>query len=84
MRDVINAGVDPHRWFAGVRAGLITNDTEFTKDPERVREVNELLKEKVTKTERQHSKAAKPNWPFRERSLSKKKVNCWKAWRTAS
>ena len=58
MGDIINAGVDPHRWFAGVRQGLITSDTEFTKDPEKVKEVNALLKEKITKQARQDPKAA--------------------------
>lgn len=60
MADVINAGVDPHRWFAGVRDGLITNDTSFINDPQKVAEMKAYLKEHITPEQRQHSKAAKP------------------------
>lgn len=58
MADIINAGVDPHRWFAGVRAGIISGDTGFTSDPEKVKEVDRFLKEHVTKEQRGHAKAA--------------------------
>lgn len=58
MGDIINAGVDPHRWFAGVRAGIIPSDTEFTKDSRAVEEMNAFLEENITKEARQHSKAA--------------------------
>ena len=58
MGDVINAGVDPHRWFAGVREGYIDNDTSFITDPEKVAAMKAKLKELVTPDQRQHSKAA--------------------------
>lgn len=58
MADVINAGVDPHRWFAGVRDGLITNDTSFINAPKKVEEMKAYLKENITSEQRQHSKAA--------------------------
>ena len=58
MGDIINAGIDPHRWFAGVRKGLIDASTDFTKDPKACAEIEALLEEKVTKYERQCSKAA--------------------------
>ena len=58
MGDIINAGIDPHRWFAGVRKGLIDASTDFTKDSKACAEIDALLEEKVTKYERQCSKAA--------------------------
>lgn len=58
MGDIINAGVDPHRWFAGVRSRLITGDTSFTKSPQEVLAVNAFLKEQVTSKQRQDAKAA--------------------------
>jgi len=79
LGDVINAQVDPHRWFAGVRKKLITNETSFLKDPEKAAELEAFLEQNVTKKERQDAKPAKRNWPFSRRRLSKKKVNCWEA-----
>jgi len=58
MRDIINAGVDPHRWFAGVRDGLIDSDTSFARDPEKVKAMSAFLAENVSKEARQHAKAA--------------------------
>lgn len=58
MADIINAGVDPHRWFAGIRDGLIDKDTSFLQHPEAVEELNKFLEEKVTKASRQKAKAA--------------------------
>ena len=52
MADVINAGVDPHRWFAGVRDGLITNDTSFINAPKKVEEMKAYLKENITSEQR--------------------------------
>ena len=57
MRDVINAHVDPHRWFAGVREGVIDCDTSKMSDPKYVEELNALLKKSITKASRQVSKA---------------------------
>lgn len=59
MGDIINAGVDPHRWFAGVRKRIIDSKTDFTKDPKAVEEINAFLAENISKKERQDSKAAK-------------------------
>lgn len=56
---IINAGVDPHRWFAGVRDGIITSDLSFTSDPDKIKEMNAYLKEHVSKEARQAAKAAK-------------------------
>ena len=82
MRKVINAGLDPHRWFAGVMYKFITPDLSQADNPEWVKNTKEYLKANVTDAQRQNSKMAILNdlrsWPFRERSLSKKKVNCWK------
>jgi hypothetical protein len=58
LRDVINSGVDPHYWFAGVRAGLITNDTDFIHSEQKIKELSKFLKENVSKEERQHAKMA--------------------------
>ena len=57
MGDIINAGIDPHRWFAGVRKGLIDASTEFTKDPKACAEMEKFLEENITKAERQAAKA---------------------------
>ena len=58
MRDVINAGVDPHRWFAGVMHKLIPATTEELSKPEYVVELNAMLEREVTKKWRQDAKAA--------------------------
>ena len=58
LRDVINAGLDPHRWFAGVMNKIITADLSKKDDPKWVEEMNAFLKEHVTKDQRQHAKAA--------------------------
>lgn len=56
MRDVINAGLDPHRWFAGVMKGIITTDLSKSTDPVWVEETKKFLKENVTDVERQGAK----------------------------
>ena len=57
MADIINAGVDPHRWFAGVRSKIIDSKTDFCKDPKAVEEMNEFLKANISKELRQTAKA---------------------------
>lgn len=57
MRDVINAGLDPHRWFAGVMNKIITPDLKNKDDPEWVDKTSKFLKENVTSEQRQHAKA---------------------------
>ena len=57
MADVINAGIDPHRWFAGVMNKLITPDLSNKDDPEWVAKTNAFLEEHVTKKQRQDAKA---------------------------
>ena len=59
MRDIINAGIDPHRWFAGVMKKLITTDLSQKDHPEWVAELNKFLKENVPDSVRQLAKAAK-------------------------
>ena len=66
MGDIINADVDPHYWFAGVRAGYVSGDVSFTADPKEVERMRALLSEKVSKKQRQDAKAANRNWPFKE------------------
>ena len=63
MRDVINAGLDPHRWFAGVRAKIITPDLTHKDDPEWVKETNALLKAEVSDSARQKAKSANFGFP---------------------
>lgn len=58
MRDVINAGLDPHRWFAGVMNKIIEPDLTHAKDPAWVKQMNAFLKEHVSDAMRQHAKAA--------------------------
>ena len=58
MADVINAGIDPHRWFAGVMNKIITPDLTHKDDPEWVKEISAYLEEHVTKKQRQDAKAA--------------------------
>lgn len=58
MRDVINAGLDPHRWFAGVMNKIITPDLENKDDPEWVAKTKAFLKENVSDALRQNAKAA--------------------------
>ena len=76
MADVINAGIDPHRWFAGVMNKIITADLTHKDDPEWVKKTNAFLEEHVSKKQRQDAKAAfnGASWsdPCRIR-----KVNCW-------
>jgi len=57
MADVINAGIDPHRWFAGVMNKYITADLTHKDDPEWVANINKFLEEKVSKKQRQDAKA---------------------------
>lgn len=59
MRDIINAGIDPHRWFAGVMTKLITTDLSHKDDPQWIAELNKFLKENVPDSVRQLAKAAK-------------------------
>ena len=56
LRDVINADVDPHSWFAGVRDGLITGDTDFIHSQQKIDELKQFLKENISKEARQHAK----------------------------
>lgn len=56
MRDVINAGLDPHRWFAGVMNKVIDPDLSKAGDPEWVKQMNAYLKEHVTDEQRQGAK----------------------------
>ena len=63
MADVINAGLDPHRWFAAVTAKTITTDLSFCKDPAEVKRVKEYLEEVVSKDDRQKAKAANFGFP---------------------
>lgn len=58
MMDVINAGLDPHRWFAGVMNKIITPDLTHKDDPVWVKEIKAFLEEKVSKEQRQNAKAA--------------------------
>ena len=57
LRDIINSGICPHFWFAGVYKGLIKPEDVRT-DPEYVSELMAYLKDNVSKTERQVSKVA--------------------------
>jgi hypothetical protein len=65
MRDIINAGIDPHRWFAGVMTGLITTDLKRKDDPEWVEELNTFLKANVPDDKRQLAKCANFGLPGR-------------------
>jgi hypothetical protein len=65
MRDVINAGIDPHRWFSGVMNKVITPDLSKKDDPEWVAELNAFLKEKISSDARQLSKCANFGLPGR-------------------
>ena len=58
MRDIINAGVDPHRWFAAVMYKRIKVDLGALKDPKKAEELNEYLKTIVTDEERGKAKMA--------------------------
>lgn len=64
MRDVINAGLDPHRWFGGVMEKVIEPDLSHKDDPKWVEEMKVFLKEHVSDETRQKAKAAKRSWPF--------------------
>ena len=57
LRDIINSGICPHFWFAGVYKGLIKPE-DIRTDPEYVSELMAYLKDNVSKTERQVSKVA--------------------------
>ena len=57
LRDIINAGICPHYWFAGVYKGIIKPE-DLRTDPEYVKELMAFLTENVTKKERQVSKVA--------------------------
>lgn len=58
LGEVINAGLDPHRWFAGVMNKIIEPDLTHAKDPAWVKQMNAFLKEHVSDAMRQHAKAA--------------------------
>ena len=57
MREVINAGLDPHRWFAGVMNKIISPDLSKKDDPEWVAQLKSYLKEHVSDKQRQFAKA---------------------------
>lgn len=57
LGDIINAGICPHFFFAGVMLGKISPDVSFCKDPTEVKKVEEFLESNVTKQERQLAKA---------------------------
>lgn len=59
MRDVINAGLDPHRWFAGVMNNIISPDLSRANDEQWLSELKAYLKEHVTAQQRQQAKMAK-------------------------
>jgi len=63
MRDVINAGLDPHRWFAGVMDQIITPDLSQKDDPEWVKQMQAFLKKNVSDDLRQKAKAANFGFP---------------------
>lgn len=63
MMDVINAGLDPHRWFAGVMLKVIDPDLSKKDDKDWVAETSALLKEKVADSARQRAKAANFGFP---------------------
>lgn len=63
MRDVINAGLDPHRWFGGVMEKIITPDLTHKDDPVWVEEMKKFLKENVPDALRQKAKAANFGFP---------------------
>lgn len=56
LRDIINADVCPHYFFAGVMKKLITADISFCKDPEAVKDMKAFLKANVTSAERSKAK----------------------------
>lgn len=58
MRDIINAGVDPHRWFAGVMYKVIGAQTDRMTDPQYVDRLSAKLKQTITDSQRQLAKAA--------------------------
>lgn len=58
MRDIINAGIDPHRWFAAVMEKKITTDLKNKDDPEWVAQLNKHLKEIIDDKARFKAKAA--------------------------
>ena len=78
MMDVINAGLDPHRWFAGVMEKVITPDLTHKDDSQWVAEVSELLKREVPDSVRQKAKAAK-KLALHGVIHVEKKVNCWES-----
>lgn len=55
LRDVLNAGVDPHRWFAGVFTKVINAD-DLKLDPESVAELSEFLTGTISKRDRNLAK----------------------------
>ncbi len=58
MRELINAGVDLHRWFAGRRENKIPPELEYNGTPESARRLNDYLKQVITAEARQQSKSA--------------------------
>lgn len=63
MRDVINAGIDPHRWFAGNMHGIINADTSKFDNIQFVSSLVDLLKKSVSDAARQDAKAANFGFP---------------------
>ena len=55
LRDILNAGVDAHYWFAGVFTGVVKAE-DLRLDPEYVAEMSALLEEKVDKNARSLAK----------------------------
>ena len=63
MRDVINAGIDPHRWFAGVLRKVITPDLSKADDPEWVAWLSAYLEEKISDADRSLAKEGNFGFP---------------------
>lgn len=55
LREILNAGVDAHYWFAGVFTGVVKAE-ELRLDPESVASMSALLEEKVDKNARSLAK----------------------------
>jgi hypothetical protein len=59
LKDIINADLCPHYFFAGVMLGLIPPDISFCSNPEKVADMKKYLKEAVATEDRQKAKGVK-------------------------
>jgi hypothetical protein len=62
LRDIINAGIDPHRWFAGKKIGWLRDDNDYDGTEPSAQAVKSLIKD-VPEKDRGEAKSSNFGFP---------------------